>query len=107
MFGLSTLKGICLWAWVSWTQRLLGKLIQDQSWPLIRLWDLDWEKRLQNNGAQRPVYKKTYMHPVFTALNPFHYFLLCRRLGGTRGWVWTGVKNFAPHRGSNPEPSSP
>jgi hypothetical protein len=26
-----------LWVRVSWTQRLLGKLIQDQSWPLVRL----------------------------------------------------------------------
>ena len=82
MFGLSTLRGICLWARGSWTRMLLGKLIQDQSWPLIRLWDLDWEKRLENNGAQRPVYKKAYVHPVFKGLNlsyiPFFSVVLYR-----------------------------
>jgi len=51
MFGLRILRGICLWARVSWTQKLLGKLIQDQSWPLVRLWNLDWEKRLENTKA--------------------------------------------------------
>jgi len=65
---------------------LLGKLIQDQSWPLIRLWDLDLEKSLENNGAQRLVFKKAYVHPVFKGLNPLYipFFSIVQRLGGTK-----------------------
>jgi len=38
---LQHVGGISLWAQGSWTPRLLGKLIQDQSWPSVRLQDLD------------------------------------------------------------------
>ena len=98
MFGLSTLRGVCVWAWVSWTQMLLGKLIQDQSWPLIRLWDLDWEKRLENNGAQRPVCKKAYVHPVFKGWNPLYipFFSVAQeaRWHQERGLDW--CENYRP-----------
>jgi hypothetical protein len=110
MFGLRPLRGICLWAWVSWTQKLLGKLIQDQSWPLVRLWNLDWEKSLENAGVQRHVYKKAYVHPVFKGLNSLHisFFSVVQEARWHQGWGLDGCENFRPppHRGSNPEPST-
>jgi CobQ-like glutamine amidotransferase family enzyme len=38
---ISYVGGIALWARVSWTQRLLGKLIQVEYWHFVRLQELD------------------------------------------------------------------
>jgi len=50
------------------------------------------------------------VHPVFKGLNPLYipfFSVVQEAKRGTRGGVWTSVKIPPPHRGSNPEPSSP
>jgi len=38
---ISYVADISHWAWLSWTQMLLQKFIQDPSWPSVRMQNLD------------------------------------------------------------------
>ena len=107
-----------LWAQASWTQRLLGKTIQEQSWPLLRLYDLDKDpppgKGHKIRGHNGPVCKRpTWIgslwvrtHNIFYSIPPiargeqhirqlWSYVIFCS-LPLAASPVWIKILSSAP-----------
>lgn len=63
---------ISFWAQARWTQRILEKIIQDQSWPLVMLKDFDKVFPREKGGIMGPFKKGLHASGLWQGSNTLY-----------------------------------